>query len=100
MDTDVVVFRRWKDSGDIIALFPEIPADLFGDFCEAYEHVGQHGGADYWGVIQATTPVILHEAAALAEELERIGYNLRPIQRASHHHHEKRRQTARECAMA
>ena len=94
---DTVIFRRWRESGDIIALFPEIPADIFGRYCEAYEHIGQHGGADYWGVIQATTPVELHEAEDLAEELTRIGYNLRPIKRASWHHHENRRHTAREC---
>lgn len=100
MDYDTVVFRRWRDSGDIIALFPEIPADIFGEFCEAYQHVGQHGGADYWGVIRATTPVVLEDAADLADELERVGYNLRPIKRASRHHHDKRRQTARECVLA
>jgi hypothetical protein len=97
--TDAVVFRCWKDSGDVIALFPEIPADIYGVYCEAYEHVGQHGGADYWGVIQATVPTRLHEAADLAEELTRIGYKLRPIRRASHHHHDKRRQAAREIAL-
>ncbi len=100
MEVDKVVFRRWKDSGDIIALFPEIPADLAGRYCEAYEHVGQHGGADYYGVIQATEPVEPVEAADLAEELERIGYNLRPIKRALYTHHEKRWQAARECALA
>lgn len=100
MDIDVVVFRRWRDSGDIIALFPELPTDIFGEFCEAFQHVGQHGGADYWGVIQQTTPVTLDEAADLAVELEGIGYSLRPVQRASHHHHEKRRKTARECVLA
>lgn len=99
-DTDVVVFRRWRDSGDVIALFPEIPADLYDDLCEAYEHIGQHGGANYWSVIQQTLPVKLHEAEDLADELEVIGYNLRPIKRASWHHHEKRRQAARECALA
>jgi hypothetical protein len=99
MDIDLVVFRRWKDCGTIIALFPEIPADLAGRYCEAYEHVGQHGGADYYGVIQATTPVELHEAEDLAEELTRIGYNLRPILKASRHHHDKRRQSARECVL-
>jgi hypothetical protein len=35
---DTVIFRRWKDSGDIIALFPELPADIFGEFCEASHH--------------------------------------------------------------
>jgi hypothetical protein len=99
METDKVVFRRWRDSGDVIALFPEIPADIFGVYCEGYEHIGQHGGADYHGVIQATVPVRHDEAADLAEELTRIGYNLRPMQRASHHHHDKRRQAAREIAL-
>ena len=58
----------------MIALFPEISADIYGTFCEAYEHIGQHGVADYWGVIQATTPVQPEDAADLAEELTRIGY--------------------------
>ena len=98
MDVDKVVFRRWKDCKTIIALFPELPADVFGEFCDAYEHVGQHGGADYRGVIRATTPVELVEATDLAEELERIGYNLHPIRKASYCHHERRRQTAREWA--
>ncbi len=91
---DIVVFRRWRDTGDIIALFPELPADLYGDCCDAYERVGQHGGADYHGVIQHTTPCSLNDAAALAHELRTIGYTLRPIKRAGHVHHEARRQLA------
>ena len=96
----LVVFRRWRDNGDIIALFPELPADIYGYYCDSYEHVGQHGGADYQGVIQATVPVKPKDAADLAEELTRIGYDLRPIRRASWHHHERRREAAREWAMA
>lgn len=95
MDTTQVVFRRWRDNGDIIALFPEIPSDINGYFCEAYEHVGQHGGADYYGVVQATRPVSVEDAAPLAEELTRIGYNLQPISRASQTAHERRRAAAR-----
>ena len=99
-NTDVVVFRRWRDCGSLIALFPEISTDLYGRYCEAYEHVGQHGGADFHGVIQATVPVRTEDTADLAEELTRIGYNLRPIRRASWHHHERRREMAREWAVA
>jgi len=93
----VVIFRRWRENngGDIIALFPELPADYQGRFCDAYEQVGQHGGADYHGVVQATKPVTPDEAAPLLRELERIGYRLKPIKRASHKHHEARRATAR-----
>ena len=91
----LVVFRRWRDNGDIIALFPELPADCQGRFCDAYEHVGQHGGANFHGVVQATKPVSVKDAADLIQELERIGYVLRPIKGASYKLHEARRATAR-----
>ena len=91
--SDTVVFRRWQN-GDVIALFPELPSDLYGDYCGAYEHVGQHGGADYFGVIQKTTPCSSEQSADLATELRRIGYRLRPIRRASRVHHDRRRQIA------
>ncbi len=92
--SDTVVFRRWKDNGDIIALFPALPADIFGEYCDAYEIVGQHGGADYFGVVQHTKPCSIEESADLATELRRIGYRLRPIKRASRVHHDNRRQLA------
>ena len=93
---EVVVFRRWRDrSGDIVALFPAIPADVQGRYCDSYMHVGGHGGADYQCVIRHTVPVGPKQYAALAEELRRIGYNLRPMKHASRQHHDKRRETAR-----
>jgi len=98
---DVVVFRRWQDqSGEIIALFPELPADIHGRYCNSYMHVGQHGGADYHNVIQHTVPVGPKQYAELAEELWRIGYNLRPVKHASRRHHDQRRATARQLAAA
>lgn len=99
MSADVVVFRRWKDGFGVVALFPEIPADLDGRYCESYEHIGQHGAADYQGVIMATKPVRPKEYADLAEELRQIGYNLRPVKRATREHHERRRQMARHLAL-
>lgn len=95
MNTDVVVFRKWRDSGDIIALFPELPADLFGRFCDSYEHIGQHGGADYDGVVRHTVSATAAEAEPLAKELTQIGYQLRPMRRASFKHHERRRSEAK-----
>ncbi len=93
--TDVVVFRRWKDTGDIIALFPEIPADNQGWYCVSYEHIGQHGAADYQGVLEHTTSASPQEYARLARELTLLGYNLQPIRRASHRHHQRRLDVAR-----
>jgi hypothetical protein len=91
----LVIFRRWRVTGDIIALFPELPSESEGRFCDAYEHVGQHGGADYHGVVRATRPVSVDDAGDLIAELTRIGYRLKPIKRASQRVHESRRVTAR-----
>ncbi len=100
MTRDIVVFRKWRDGFGVIALFPELPADLYGRYCDSYEHVGQHGGADYHGVIMNTRPANSEESTDLAEELTRIGYVLRPIKRASQIHHEKRRRLARHLVLA
>ena len=63
-----VVFRRWRDGGGVIALFPELPADTHGIYCDSYMHVGQHGGADYHAVVRQTDPATPEESAAMAEE--------------------------------
>ncbi|HUX02458.1 MAG TPA: hypothetical protein VMY35_15965 [Phycisphaerae bacterium] len=97
METTVVVFRKWK-SGDIIALMPEDPADHDGAFCNSYEHVGQHGAADYYGVVARTRRATEAEYADLAAELRRIGYGPDIHQRASSAMHDKRRASARALA--
>lgn len=91
----LVVFRRWRHTGDLIALFLGLPTDYQGLFVDSYMHIGQHAAADYHGVVLATTPASQEEAADLIRELERIGYRLKPIKRASHKHHDARRATAR-----
>lgn len=77
---DKVIFRKWAN-GDIIALFPQLPHDLRGDYCVSYEHVGQHGAALASHVIANTTPATPDEYADLMRELETIGYSLRVVRR-------------------
>lgn len=76
-----VVFRKFKQGGEIIALFPEQINHRNLTVC-SYMHVGQHSDADYNGVISATTLATESEYAALLSELKSIGYNdLRVIKR-------------------
>jgi hypothetical protein len=76
-----VVFRKWKDGRQtVIALFPDIP-EVRGCVL-SYEHIGQHGGADYTGVIHATSLATPDEYASLARELEGQGYLLDICERA------------------
>jgi hypothetical protein len=90
-----VVFRKRRDSGDVIALFPEIPADADGAYCLSYERVGQHAGADYAGVVNCTAPASRQEYASLAAVLVPIGYRLRPQNRFSRRQHGLRRHLMR-----
>lgn len=71
----VVVFRVWRDTGGVFALFPYDVADSRGH-CTAYEHVGQHGAADYVGCIERSRPATEQEYARLRRELEDLGYVL------------------------
>lgn len=76
-----VVFRKWKD-GDIIALFPD-DVNSHDGTVTSYMHVGQHGAADYAGVIADTRPARENEYCDLLTELTAIGYtDLRVMKRA------------------
>ena len=77
----MVIFRVYPD-GDVIALFPCQDADILGRYCTSYEHIGQHGSADYEYVLSITRPASAKEAAPLVKELDGLGYNLAMRQRA------------------
>jgi hypothetical protein len=70
----VVIFRRFKKENDIIALFPyEIEN---GRHCMSYQHIGQHGGADFDVCVKNSVPAKPEEYNDLQKELISIGYNL------------------------
>ena len=68
-----VVFRKFKQGGDIIVLFPE-QVNKANLTIGSYMNVGQHSDADCTGVITATTPAKESEYAELLAELRSIGY--------------------------
>jgi hypothetical protein len=71
----VVIFRKWnKEGGEVIALFPEDPANMEDHLCNSYMHVGQHGSADPQLIFQQTLPAKSQEYKELLQELRRIGY--------------------------
>jgi hypothetical protein len=79
-----VVFRVWPKSegGDVIALFPYDHAHDY--YCTGYQHIGQHGAADFHGVVSRTRLAKPAEYVALKSELESIGYCLKIIKRVNH----------------
>ncbi len=97
MDTHetMVVFRTFKHNfarkenkggyvnrphrGTVVALFP---CDEEQGVCASYEHIGQHGSADYGAVIELTHPATPDEMKTLGDELESLGYRLEPRRRA------------------
>lgn len=84
MSNEPVIFRMWH--GDVIALFPAIAADVHGINCLSYQHIGQHGGADYDTIVRDSRPATQREYRELKRELTRIGYRLRVVQRRTPAH--------------
>lgn len=81
-----VIFRKWRSNNyanKIIALFPYAVETLAGSIM-SYEHIGQHGGADYNHCINMTVPAKAEEYKDLKEELEYIGYNLKVINKRNY----------------
>lgn len=73
----IVIFRVWTNTTHgIIALFPDNKFDVGGSHCSSYQHIGQHGAANYPYVIQQTRPAIESEYKDLFDELTKVGYNL------------------------
>jgi hypothetical protein len=70
METLNVVFRK-ELSGDVLAVFPSIPADYHGAML-CYAHVGQHGSCSNGYYYRETKPATLEEYGPLLDELRRI----------------------------
>jgi len=97
MNETVVIFRKdrtgWKEC---FALFPGLPSDEFGRYCTAYQRVGQHCAADYYGCIAQSDPATPAEYRDLYDELERRGYILSVRRRATPDMNERCRRIAAE----
>lgn len=81
-----VIFRVERNTGrELTAVFPTLPADYNGAYMTCYAHVGQHSACsfDWYG---KTRPAKPHEYAALAKELESLGYRLKVFQRINRNH--------------
>ncbi len=76
----IVMFRRWRGGHkDVIALFPEMPADYERRFCDSYMVMGGHSGANYHGVVRDTRPASIEDedVQEIIEILQdRYGYRL------------------------
>ena len=83
----IVIFRKWyrkSDGNGVIALFPQ---DQYSPgMVMSYEHDGQHGGADYAGVMGRTRPAQPAEYAALQKELESYPFTYRLVSRLRRPH--------------
>jgi hypothetical protein len=94
-EVTIVIFRRWKKLNPVfdpvIAMFPREPAGRCDASCLSYEHVGQHGAADYHHVMSRTIVAEPAEYAPLKHELEQRGYRLVVRKRASWKDHQARR---------
>jgi len=84
-----VVFRRMS-SGEIYALFPEIPASNNPDECLSYTRKNGYRPISYAEAVQQSTAAKPREYGRLFKELSEEGYDLIITHRAKQHVHEQR----------
>ena len=87
--TTKVIFRKFREGGDVIAFFPEVPGTYNPHTCLSYMHLGQHGAASAGA--GDTLPATPHDYAGLYRELQGLGYELEVIQRFRQAHLSARR---------
>lgn len=81
MESIKVMFRKCKDNGEIVAVFPYEIAD-FNNNVTCYAHIGQHGACSYEWVLTETRAAKTEEYHDLAVELRNQGYdNLKIIKK-------------------
>lgn len=73
METLPVVFRREREPGSILAVFPTLYET--GNTVTCYAHIGQHGAASPDYILHDTTPAAPDEYAPLLAELRSIYEN-------------------------
>lgn len=86
-----VIFRKFKDNGQIIAIFPEELGSTSPYTSSSYMSIGQHSSCDPVGLIPITKLAKKSEYQDLARELKNLGYNLKVITRYKHSFLEVRR---------
>lgn len=86
-----VIFRKFRNGGDVIALFPADAGTNDVSTCSSYQHMGQHSAASVY-LSRHTVPATRKEYAPLARELRSIGYKLRIVKRFTRADWEARKQ--------
>ncbi len=92
LEVTKVIFRKDK-TGEVTAVFPEVPASHTTlDSYSCYSHLGQHSSCCYeW--YRQTKPATPEEYASLKQELESAPYwyNLEVIQKMSNETYQQRK---------
>lgn len=85
-----VIFRKYKDNDEILALFPEEIGSK-ANLCSSYLHAGQHGDADPSFCTEKTVLATPKEYKSLLDELKTIGYDLVVCERYTQYMDRQRR---------
>jgi hypothetical protein len=90
-----VIFRVFRKGGGIIAFWPAVKVDFYGYVltCQSYQHVGQHGAADYQYCLALTRLATPKEYKDLLKELKGRGYTPHIIQRVTKQHEDFRKKS-------
>jgi hypothetical protein len=90
-----VIFKYERDSDDVTAFFPTLPADYAGNYITCYAHLGQHSSASP-EILRLMKPAPAEAYEPLLRELRGQGYDdLVIVRRMTRKHVNERLKAAR-----
>mgnify|MGYP001482926946 CR=1 FL=1 len=90
-----VIFRKWRATGEVTAIFPTRPGDRWGHDCLYIHPNGDTLRGEYADLLRRTRPTTPEEYTPLLTDLKGRGYSeLTIVNRATKAMHELRRERA------
>ncbi len=89
---DKVLFRKWRGTKDVFAVFPELPGDYdWRSSCLCYDHEG-HNSIDISAIRTGTVAAKPSEYTHLRSRLEKLGYAVQVVPRITQRMTQARRE--------
>lgn len=93
-----VVFRMFD--GQVVALFPELPANNTDNLCQSYTLAGGFGAEEPESFIENSEPAHPRDYTLVKGVLKQLGYTAEVLSEITEEHHEERKRRWREVTRA
>jgi hypothetical protein len=91
-----VIYRISRKTGEIVAVFPEVPTDISGKFCKCYSSLSRFGSVDYTDLSHKTKIAVSKDYNRVHDTLLGLGYCLNIVSKCTATHTKTRKERVKD----